>query len=478
MPDSRELQIVLKMKDELGGKLDALQKNLDKTNKEVSKSEGAFNQFAGAVAAAVSVGAIIEFARRSVQAASEAQTAFTKLAHILNTSTGATEAQVMMLADQAQALERVGVVTGDVVMAAQAQLATFDLQAESIQKLIPSFLDMVVAEKGVNATTDDMIGYANALGMALDGNYGALTKRGFKLDEATQQMIEHGTETERIDAITQVLNSTYEGLNEQMSQTFEGRMKRAQTIVGNLQQDIGFALIPTIEALIGDFIGLTDSLAGNQARVDAWAKGIYRATNFLIGMAKGVKLVGEILAFLGDSLVSLVRIWGTGVGEMFYAFTQLGSHVKTIATAIAKAFTGDFQGAADTLKSAVKEAFSYTIGEMDRMAFNTAGWAEQIKATWQDIGDSANKSINLEGFKPVSVASAAAYRNMSQGAKDTAREVEGLAKEVKSMDEAYQKLQEKSADALFDMEQDHAKSLESIRGEIKKTEAAMNDLYF
>jgi len=48
---------------------------------------------------------------------------------------------------QAQALERVGVVAAGNVTTTQAQLATFDLQAQTIERLTPAILDYVTAEK-------------------------------------------------------------------------------------------------------------------------------------------------------------------------------------------------------------------------------------------------------------------------------------------------------------------------------------------
>ncbi len=37
----------------------------------------------------------------------------------------------------------------------QAQLATFDLQYDTISKLTPALTDYIIAEKGANATTED-----------------------------------------------------------------------------------------------------------------------------------------------------------------------------------------------------------------------------------------------------------------------------------------------------------------------------------
>src|SRR5690606_11896936 len=113
----------------------------------------------------------------------------------------------------ASALERVGIIGRDVITSAQAQLATFDLQSESIEALTPALLDYIAAEKGANATRQDAQALANGMAQALQGNFASLTRTGFVLDETTKQLISNGTESERVAALVSVLNSTYKDYN-------------------------------------------------------------------------------------------------------------------------------------------------------------------------------------------------------------------------------------------------------------------------
>src|SRR4051794_36980630 len=214
--NDESLTIVLKLKDEFS-------KNLDEAQGQLRKLKPAFQEMAVIGGAAFT--GIALAARGALKAYQESETATVRLAQILKTSRHASDAQIKSLIDQAEALERVGVVSADVVKIGQGTFATFDLEAGSIKKLTPAFLDMVVSERGVNATTDDMISFANSLGQALQGNFASLTKRGFVLDEDTKAMIENGTETERVNAIVKVLNSTYEGMNEAQRNTAAGMEK-------------------------------------------------------------------------------------------------------------------------------------------------------------------------------------------------------------------------------------------------------------
>jgi hypothetical protein len=47
-------------------------------------------------------------------------------------------------------------------------LSTFDLKAETIERLIPSIVDYVIAEKGATATTADFQERTNSLAQALN----------------------------------------------------------------------------------------------------------------------------------------------------------------------------------------------------------------------------------------------------------------------------------------------------------------------
>jgi vacuolar-type H+-ATPase subunit H len=185
-----------------------------------------------------------------VKGAIEAEAVQNRLRQILITTGGATEHQVKLLLDQAAALEKVGVVSKENVIATQSQLATFDLQAGTIAKLTPAILDYVTAEKGARASTDDFKSLTNSLAQALNGQFGGLTRVGFVLDDHTKKLISSGTEAERAAAIVSVLNSTYEGFNENLANTPEGQLIKLEQEFRNLKDEIGKALIPVMGDLI------------------------------------------------------------------------------------------------------------------------------------------------------------------------------------------------------------------------------------
>jgi hypothetical protein len=173
-----------------------------------------------------------------------------RLRQILLTTGGATNVQVEALLKQASALEKVGVASKDSIIVTQSQLATFDLQAKTIEALTPAILDYVLAEKGASASTEDFKSMTNGLAQALQGNFASLTRTGFVLDDATKKLISNGTEAERTAALVDVLNSTYKDFNKSLLDTPEGQMIKLKQDLQNLRDEIGTALLPVFKDLL------------------------------------------------------------------------------------------------------------------------------------------------------------------------------------------------------------------------------------
>jgi hypothetical protein len=239
--------------------------NVDNFQKNMKSAENGTRDFSGkaidalgklgiAVAAAgAAVGAFaIKLGVDSVKAAMEAEKQQARLATILS-NTGANEKQIQALNDQAKALGSVGVATRDSVTITQSQLATFDLKAKTIGQLTPAIIDYVIAEKGATASTDDFRSMTNGLAQALNGNFASLTASGFVLDAHTKNLIKNGSETERAAALVEVLNSTYAGFNETISQTAEGQLIKLQNAFNDLKVEIGNALLPFVLELFEAF---------------------------------------------------------------------------------------------------------------------------------------------------------------------------------------------------------------------------------
>ena len=229
------------------------------------KGKGAFKQaetatekltssvknLAGAIGVAFGTRAIVNFARASVRASLEASAQQERLARLLTVTNDASTEQIDVLTRQSKALEQLGVVSAGNITQIQSQLATFDLQILTINRLTPAILDYVTAEKGAAATADDFKAATNGLAQALNGNFASLTKTGFVLDDVTKELIANGTESERAAALVKVLDSTYKGFNRSLRDTPTGQFQILANAADNARVIIGDGLTAAMVAAFG-----------------------------------------------------------------------------------------------------------------------------------------------------------------------------------------------------------------------------------
>jgi hypothetical protein len=234
----------------IGSTFDA--KGFKQAAKSTSALEKNVKKLGASLAATFSVRAIVNFGKASVRASLQAQAEQDRLNQLLTVGVGATGSQIAALNDQAQALEKLGVVTAGNITQTQSQLATFNLQTSTIEALTPAILDYVTAEKGATATTEQFKQMTNGLAQALNGNFASLTRVGFVIDENTKKQIKSGNESERAQAIIEVLNSTYKDFNKNLRATPAGQMQVLANAAEDAQTIIGTGLIDALSLLAGE----------------------------------------------------------------------------------------------------------------------------------------------------------------------------------------------------------------------------------
>lgn len=232
----------------------------------------------GAAAIGVATGAAVIFGKSSVKSFSEGQETAQRLTSIMLNLKGATMADVEAMKAQATQLQKVGVVSDDVVMAAQAQLATFDLQGSSIQKIIPGLVDMIVAEKGVAATSEDATNAARGLGKAFQGNFEMLTKQGFVISDAQKNMIEFGNENQKAKAIMEILGTTYKNVNQDMrNNTWAGAIAGLANTFDDFKEIVGGMIVDYLIPFVSKMNEIAQNLPAMLETAKARAVGAYSA---------------------------------------------------------------------------------------------------------------------------------------------------------------------------------------------------------
>jgi hypothetical protein len=249
---------------------------------------------------------VLAFGKASVKAALEAQAQQERLANLVKVTVGATDAQVQALNDQAAALQAIGVVNKENITQTQSQLATFNLQIDTIKTLTPAILDYVTAEKGAAASADQFKQMTNGLAQALNGNFASLTKVGFVLDDVTKKTIKEGTETERAAALVKVLDSTYKDFNKNLANTPTGQMQKLANAADDAKQIIGEGLLDALKGL-----GEDDSVQNLATSMQNFA---IQTANVIRGIGKLIEKIQALDDKLPDWLkfdIGMVPIVGS-----------------------------------------------------------------------------------------------------------------------------------------------------------------------
>ena len=350
-----------------------LKKNLKQVTKSVGETETSVgklkNRFSSMKGPSLAFGAaigiaqasVVKFGFSSVKAYQESEEASKKLSTNLLNVKGNTLANVKAIQKMAAALQKKGVIEDDAIIAGASQLATFNLQGKTIQKLTPKIADMVAQLKGHNATAQDMVQINNLVGKAMTGSTGALSRYGVTLTEAQKKLIKQGTEAQRAATIVEVLGQNYGKVNEALRKTPQGRITALKNKFGDLKEEVGkFVALKIFEPLVKSldkFFDKIDNAGGPFEALQKFAKDNSKAFSVLAGVI-GVGMVAAFVALgasIWTALAPIAPFIAAGValglviddlvkknGGWEKVLAKIGPHLSTIWDSLQKFIKGDF----------------------------------------------------------------------------------------------------------------------------------------
>ena len=271
---------------------------------------------------------ILAFGKASIKAALEAQAQQERLANLVKVTVGATDAQVQSLNDQAAALQAIGVVNKENITQTQSQLATFNLQIDTIKALTPAILDYVTAEKGAAASASEFKSMTNGLAQALNGNFASLTKVGFVLDDVTKKTIKEGTETERAAALVKVLDSTYKDFNKNLANTPTGQMQKLANAADDAKQIIGTGLLDALRS-IGEDTSV-ENLANNMQAVAVYVADVTRGIGKLTSALNNIPIIGNFNVGMIPILGTYLNVLRESGKQTAIQTSADNSHLKSL----------------------------------------------------------------------------------------------------------------------------------------------------
>jgi hypothetical protein len=132
----------------------------------------------------------------------------------------------------------------------------------------------------------------NGLAQALNGNFSSLTRVGFVIDENTKKQIKSGNESERAQAIIEVLNSTYKDFNKNLRATPAGQMQVLANAAEDAQTIIGTGLIDALSLLAGEG-NTVEPLAQSMSEFSIYVADAIVGTALLIEKLKEIPGLGS-----------------------------------------------------------------------------------------------------------------------------------------------------------------------------------------
>ena len=282
---AKNINVLLSLKDQFTKPLQNATKNTKVLDNHLQKASNKVKAFGNATKeamktaakyTAIGFGALTAaagvFIKQSIDAAKDKLKVDRLLEANLKRTKNFSIERMSALKDEAGALQDLGVVGDDVILAGAGQLAMYKLNYDQIKKTMPILGDMVAKEKGFNATQEDSIAMADAIGKALDGKTKGLLKYGVQLTKAEEKVFKTMKAEKRLDFITKKLNTSIGGTNKALRETDEGKIISAQGAFGDMQAEVGKKLMPYLGKLAVWFHskipGIQDLILGTADKVE------------------------------------------------------------------------------------------------------------------------------------------------------------------------------------------------------------------
>ena len=251
-------------------------KELDKTKLTgISNSfSGLFKKLSPILLITAGIAKLSQTIKKSSAAYEMQSVAENKLAQVMRNTMGASREEMDSILKLTEAQGKLGVIGDEVQLAGAQELATYLTKKSSLEQLIPVMNDMMAQQFGLNASQEQASQVASMLGKVMDGQVGALSRYGYKFDEAQEKILKAGTEAQRAAVLFDVVNSAVGGMNAALAQTPEGKLKQVSNDLADVQERIGklianvkLSFLPVSE-MFGDMANrIADFFERNQEKI-------------------------------------------------------------------------------------------------------------------------------------------------------------------------------------------------------------------
>lgn len=212
----------------------------------------------------------------------------------------ALQAEFDAITQKASEIQGAGIYGDEAMIAGAAEFATYFSDTEAITTMMDTLSDYAMGMSGggeIDKTA--MVDYATGLGKIMTGSYDAMTKKGFEFSDAQKAIIEGTAKQEQLVAvlgddyasmsgemqaaitISQVIEESWGGLYETMSDTPEGKIIQLNNAFGDMQEIIGGQLYPYVMLFV-------DTINENWGTIEVIVSAITIGLQYLVGILSWV----------------------------------------------------------------------------------------------------------------------------------------------------------------------------------------------
>ena len=252
-----------------------------------------------------------------------------KVARVMKNTTNATQQDIDAMIQLTATQEKMGVVSQETQLAGLQELGTYVEQKESLQKLLPVMNDMIAQQYGVGASMESASGIATMMGKVLgNGQVDALSRLGYKFDEAQKKVLKFGTEEEKVEMLTKIITQSVGGMNSALAKTDAGKMAIAKSYFEDFQKTAGKTFNDFKAKVVGTFLpqimdignAFSDMFSGKISIEDGMKK-------IVSGLTSGLQTIRsklpEVLKTGTEILKSIVQGITDGLPEIAKAVVEI-----------------------------------------------------------------------------------------------------------------------------------------------------------
>ena len=348
---------------------------------------GIFQTFGNVVHTVTSTMRSFEDANRS-QAEAE-----TKLAQVMRNTMNASTEEYNAILKLTAAQQKLGVVGDEVQLAGAQELGTYVTKQKNLARLLPVMNDMVAQQYGYNATQESAVSIATMMGKVMDGQVGALSRYGYKFDEAQEKILKFGTEEQRAAVLAEVVSASVGGVNEALAATPEGKMKQLENAIGDVKERVGSLwmeikgqLAPSMQLVVNRINRIIDRINALGGPVNIVRNAVERVRVAVSNVAIAIRDILPILAGVAAAIgaVTIAMKWQDIVLTLMIAKEAIQTAAIGAVTVATKLW-GKAQMALNAILTAnpiglIIAAVAVLVGVIIYLVSHIKGWGTVWKA--------------------------------------------------------------------------------------------------